>query len=287
MRLSSDIATEWREAFLENPYLSLSDWHNRLSAENKQSVIGVEESAEIIRKLSVTSYEGGFKVVLVWLPEKMNTQAANKLLKTLEEPYGKTVLLLISENEEALLQTIVSRTQIIRIPRLKDEEIRTALMKKNNLLPEDAAHIAYMADGNYNAALKYVSATEERKYHLTSFREWMKMCFRMEMVNVLNWVEDIAKQGRERQKEFLSYSMNIIRECLAGIYADKRIIRAGGEELDFVQKLSTRLDGDTCLKLSEELNEAILQIERNGNAKLIFTDLSLKIMRILKQTQTV
>lgn len=287
VRLSSDAATEWREAFLINPYLSLTDWFSYLSAENKQPVIGVEESIEIIRKLSITTYEGEFKVMLIWLPEKMNTQAANKLLKILEEPSDKTVFLLVSENEEALLRTIVSRTQLIRIPRLSDEEIKTALMKKNNLSATDARQIAYLADGNYNAALKYVSDIEIRKYHLTTFREWIKMCFRAEVAAVLNWVEDMAKQGRENQKVFLSYSMNILRECLAVMYAEKKIIRASEEELDFVQKLSTRLNGNICLKLSEELNEAILHIERNGNTKLIFTDLSLKIMRMVKQIHTV
>lgn len=282
-RISSDFAAEWREAFLANPYLGLGDWFTHLSAENKQPVIGVEESAEILRKLSLTTYEGEFKIMIIWLPEKMNPQAASKLLKILEEPTDKTVFLLVSENEEALLRTIVSRTQLIKVNRLSDEEIRTALIE-NGIADHVAARIAYLADGNYNAALTYISEQEE-KFHLNSFREWMRFCFRTDVPGVLSWVEEFAKAGREKQKEFLAYSLNSIRECLAVMYTDNKLLRVDGEELDFVQKLASRLDGNMCQKLSDELNEAILHIERNGSAKIIFTDLSLKVMRIVKQTQ--
>ena len=140
IRMSTDVATEWREAFLENPYLNLSDWFSYISAENKQPVIGVEESAEILRKLSLTTYEGEFKVMIIWHPEKMNVQAANKLLKILEEPPDKTVFILVSENEEQLLRTIVSRTQLIKMDRISDEEIKNALIEKGTS-STDAARI--------------------------------------------------------------------------------------------------------------------------------------------------
>src|ERR1051326_8620454 len=262
VRMSSDVATEWREAFLENPYLNLSDWFNYLSAENKQPVIGVEESAEILRRLSLTTYEGEFKIMIVWHPEKMNVQAANKLLKILEEPSDKTIFILVSEDEEQLLRTIVSRTQMVKINRVSDEEIKHALVEKN-ISVTDAAKVSYLADGNLNAALKLITENPEENFFLKQFREWMRMCFRVDIAGMTSWVEEIAnvKFGRENQKKFLSYGMNIIRECLVGMYGDKKLLRVGGEELDFVQKLSTRLDGDICKKLSNELNEAILHIE--------------------------
>lgn len=285
VRMSTDVASEWREAFLENPYLNLHDWFSHLSAENKQPVIGVEESGEILRKLSLTTYEGEFKIMIIWLPEKMNVQASNKLLKILEEPPDKTVFLLVSENEEALIRTIVSRTQLIKVNRVADEEIKLALIEKHNLSSADASRIAYLADGNYNAAIKLITEKQEDNFYLHQFREWMRMCFKVDVVGMTGWVEEIAnaKVGREKQKEFLAYGMNIIRECLAGLYGDKNLLRVDGEELDFVQKLSTRLDGNMCKQLSDELNEAILHIERNGSGKIIFTDLSLKLMKILKQ----
>ena len=283
---STDVSAEWRQAFLENPYLSLHDWFSHIAAENKQPVIGVKESTEILRKLSLTTYEGEFKIMLIWHPEKMNVQAANKLLKILEQPPDKTIFLLVSGNEEALLRTIVSRTQLIKTARISDEEIKNALIEKG-IAANDAARIAYLSDGDYNAAQKLTAENHEEKYYLHQFREWIRMCFSGKIADVVSWVEEIAnaKVGREKQKGFLCYGMNIIRECLAGIYGDKKLLRVDGEELDFVQKLSTLLDGNTCRKLSDELNEAILHIERNGNGKIIFTDLSLKFMSVYQQTK--
>lgn len=287
VRMSTDVAAEWREAFLENSYLTLHDWFGHISAENKQPIIGVEESGEILRKLSLTTYEGEFKIMIIWLPEKMNIAAANKLLKILEEPHDKTIFILVSENEEALLKTILSRTQLIKINRISDEEIKNALIEKHNLASNDAARIAYLADGNYNSALKLISEKQEDNFYLHQFREWMRMCFKANITGIVSWVEEIAnaKVGREKQKEFLSYGLNIIRECLAEMYGDKKLLRVDGEELDFVRKLSTKLDGNICKQLSDELNEAILHIERNGSGKIIFTDLSLKCMKIVRQIQ--
>lgn len=286
---STDVAAEWREAFLQNPYLSLADWFSHLDAENRQPVIGVEESAEILRKLALTTYEGEFKIMIIWMPEKMNIPAANKLLKILEEPPDKTLFILVSENEEALLRTIYSRTQLIKVTRISDEDMKKALIEKNNLSAADAARVAYLADGNYNTALKLTDDKEQENVNLIKFREWMRMIFKADVISVLSWVEEIAnaKVGRENQKAFLLYGINILRECLVGMYGDKKLLRVDGEELDFVQKLSTRLDGNLCKQLFDEMNEAVIHIERNGSGKLIFTDLSLKCMRIVKQMQKV
>ncbi|HEY4800220.1 MAG TPA: hypothetical protein VII99_14160 [Bacteroidia bacterium] len=286
--ICADVISQWRESFLENPYLSLSDWFNHLNAENKQPVISVEESAEILRKLALTTYEGEFKVMIIWHPEKMNVSAANKLLKILEEPSDKTLFLLVAENEEALLRTIVSRTQLIKINRIADEEIKNALAEKHQQTAVDAARIAYLADGNYNAALNLIGEKQDENFYLHQFREWMRMCFKVDIVSAVAWVEEIAnaKVGREKQKEFLSYGLNILRECLIVMYGDKKIMRVDGEEQDFVKKLSTLLDGNMCKQLSDELNEAILHIERNGSGKIIFTDLSLKFMKIVSQNRT-
>lgn len=286
---STDVVTEWREAFLQNPYLNLSNWFSHLDAENKQPIIGVEESGEILRKLSLTTYEGEFKVMIIWMPEKMNAAAANKLLKILEEPPDKTLFILVSENEEALLRTICSRTQLIKVNRIADEEIKKALMENRRLSAADASKIAYLADGNYNAALNLTEEGPGENLHLQKFREWMRMVFKADIVSVIGWVEEIAnaRVGRENQKAFLLYGLNILRECLVGMYGHSKLLRVNGEELDFVQKLSTRLDGDICKQLADELNEAIIHIERNGSGKLIFTDLSLKCMRMVKQMQRV
>jgi len=284
---STDVVSEWREAFLANPYLNLSDWFSCMDAENKQPIIGVEESAEILRKLALTTYEGEFKVMIIWMPEKMHTSAANKLLKILEEPPDKTLFILVSENEEALLRTIYSRTQLIKVTRIGDEDIKKALMERNQFPDTDAARIAYLADGNFNAALRLTGENPEENPNLQRFREWIRMVFKADVVAIISWVEEIAnsKVGRENQKAFLLYGINIIRECLVGMYGDKKLLRVGGEELDFVEKLSTRLNGNTCKELADEMNEAIIHIERNGSGKLIFTDLSLKCMKTVRKKE--
>jgi DNA polymerase-3 subunit delta' len=168
---------------------------------------------------------------------------------------------------------------------MSNEEIKNALIEKYCLSQNDASRIAYLADGKYNIALKLVTENEnqEGNFYLHNFREWMRMCFKVDIVSMVSWAEDIAKIGREKQKEFLSYGLSIIRECLIRIYGDNTLLRVDGEEKDFVNKFSTRLDGNICKQLSDEFSEAILHIERNGNAKLIFMDLSLKCMRIVKQ----
>ena len=285
--VSTDVSKEWRETVLENPYFNLSDWFSHLSAENKQPSIGVKESAEILRKLSLTTYEGEFKILILWLPEKMNIAAANKLLKILEEPPDKTIFILVSENEEALLRTIVSRTQLIKVNRIKDDEIKNALIQQHQVNVSDALRISFLADGDYNKAMKLIAEKQDDIFYLHQFREWMRMCFKVDIVTVIRWVEEIAnaKVGREKQKEFLSYGLGILRECLIILYGDKNLLRVEAEELDFVQKFSTRLNGTICKELSEEFNQAAIHIERNGNGKIIFTDLSLKCMQIVRQKE--
>lgn len=288
VKKSTDVAVEWREAFLANPYLNLHDWFGHLDAENKQPVIGVEESAEVLRKLSLTTYEGEFKILIIWMPEKMNVQASNKLLKILEEPADKTLFFLVSEDEEALLRTIVSRTQLVKITRIPDQEIKQVLVRHHHLSEDEADHIAYIAEGNLNKARRMISEDNRISSCLTPFREWMRMCYSMKIQEMLSWVEEISssKTGREKQKELLTYGLNILRECLALMYGDPSLVRAGGEELDFIRRFSSPLNGNTLHQITEELNLAILHIERNGSARIIFTDLTLKIMNIFQKLKS-
>lgn len=287
-RISADVAAEWREAFLENPWLNLQDWFRHLSAENKQPIIAVDESAEILRRLALTTYEGEYKIMVIWMPEKMHPSAANKLLKILEEPPAKTLFLLVCENEEVLLRTIVSRTQQVKVNRLSDDSITRALSEGKGVPAEEARRLAILSEGNYNAALKFTGERKEAVYYLEQFREWMRLCYRADMAGIVGWVEEIAntKTGREKQKEFLAYGLHIVRECLALQYADPALGRTTGEEQEFIRKFSARLNGNTCLQMADELNKGILHIERNGSSKLIFTDISLKILQIIRQPVT-
>jgi DNA polymerase III subunit delta' len=280
---STKYLPEWREAVLENPYMNVFQWIQKVGAENKQGVISVYESAEILKKLSLTSYEGGFKVMIIWMPEKMNLASANKLLKILEEPPDRTLFLLCTENADQLLPTIISRTQLVKVNRIDDADMRKSLMEIHSLDEQEAARIAYLAEGNYNEALFLVKHGDEENFNFIQFRSWMRLCYNKDVLKTMQWVDGMAGVGREKQKNYLSYAIGMVRETLMISYGDASLIRLQGEELEFVKKFSPFIHGENCIQVTEELNRAIRDIERNANPKILFTDLSLKMMGLLKQ----
>jgi len=281
VRESTDVVEKWRKAFLTNPYLSLRDWFEYLDAENKQAIIGSEESAAILRKLSLTTYESEFKIMIIWLPEKMNTTAANKILKILEEPTDKTLFILVTENADQLLQTIISRTQLIKIPKITNEDLSQAIQKNYSLSPEETQRIVRLSEGNYNTALQLINNDESATNNYAIFQTWMRACLKFDALKVLTWIDELAVTGREQQKNFLIYALHIIRECLLLNYADTNLTRLDGEELLFVKKFSLFIHSANCEQFVEELNAAHQQIERNANPKILFLDLSFKINEFL------
>lgn len=274
LRVSSTVIKEFREAFLENPYLTLNDWFGKLEAENKQPVIATEESGEILKKLSLTTFESEYKIMVIWMAEKMNLQAANKLLKILEEPPDKTLFLLVTENEDQLLRTIVSRTQLVKIPRLHDEELKDAVKEKYSLSDEDATRIAFQADGNFSAANELVQKNEQAIFNLQVFQKWMRACLKFNMAGVMEAVDDFATAGRERQKQFLAYALEMVRESLLVNYGDPSLVRIAGEEKNFIVKFAPFVHAANANRFMNEINRAAQHIERNGSAKIIFMDLS-------------
>jgi DNA polymerase-3 subunit delta' len=281
LRVSSNVIAEWREAFLDNPYLTLDEWFSKLEAENKQATIGQEESGEILKKLSLTTFEGEYKIMIIWMPEKMNLVASNKLLKILEEPPAKTLFLLVTESEDQLLRTIVSRTQLVRMRKITDEELREALVKRHELASADAEKIAFQADGNYAFARSLLERSEQAEYNLATFQKLMRSSLKFDPAKVLAVVDDLAGIGRERQKQFFSYSLDLIRECLLLGYGDKSMVRMAGEELDFIQKFSKFIHAANGEKIIEELNLAMKHIERNGSAKIILLDLAFRLNELI------
>ncbi|HEY6162079.1 MAG TPA: DNA polymerase III subunit [Bacteroidia bacterium] len=280
---STKYLPEWREAIRDNPYMNLFQWIQRVGAENKQGVISVYESAEILKKLALTTYEGGYKVMIIWMPEKMNLASANKLLKILEEPPAKTLFLLATENSDHLLTTILSRTQLVKVPRIDDEDMKQALKDRHGLDESEAARVAYLAEGNYNEALYLVKHADEENFNFAQFSAWMRLCYKKDVLKLAHWVDGIATIGREKQKNFLAYALSMTRETLMVSYADSSLVRLQGEELEFVKKFSPFIHGENCISITDELNRAIRDVERNANPKIMFTDLSLKMMVLLKQ----
>lgn len=285
---SLDFISEWREALLENPYLGVNEWIRAIVGdENKQLFISVEESADIIHKLSLKTFESPFKILIMWLPEKMRTDAANKLLKIIEEPPGKTVFIFVSENHDQLPATILSRLQFIKINRPSDNDIRNALVNRSGISVQEAKRIVHLADGNYNLA-QSLAKNEIGEVELEQeFLEWMRICFNpFKDVKVMTaWVDKKAKEGRENQKNFLSFCLEASRECLVSNYGNREQLRFDEEAFPGFQKFSAFVTRYNIEEFSEALNKAHYHIERNANPKILFLDLCLKMHSILHKKQ--
>jgi len=281
VRHSTHVIAEWREAFLDNPYFTLEDWFDKLEAENKQAVIGTEESGETLRKLSLTTFEAEYKIMIVWMAEKMNLQSANKLLKILEEPPDKTLFLLVTENEGELLRTIVSRTQLVKIPRISDTDLLPVLRERHELSEADAQKVAYQADGNYAAARRFMHRSEQAAFNLATFQKWMRASLKFDAAKVLESVDELAAAGRERQKQFIAYALDLVRDSLLMNFGNEAMVRLSGEELAFVKKFAPFVHGANGERFMEELNKAYLHIERNASAKIVFMDMSFRLNELL------
>ncbi len=293
---SKDFIIPWREFLIQNDYyVSLPDWYEKIGIEKKQGMINADEADGINRSLAYKAYEAEYKVMIIWMVEKMNITSANKLLKNLEEPSDKTLFLLISENQEQIIATILSRAQLIKFPRLNDADIQLSLEQKYEIHTADALKIARMADGNFTAALMLagktgsgsVSLAAERERFIT-FREWMRRCFTIasnlrdydklqETIPLL-----IGDGSREKQKEMLVYALDMFRICLQYNVGNHHLVKLDGEELAFVKNFSPFIHPRNIEKFDEEVNRAIFHIERNANANIVLTDLSHLIARILK-----
>jgi DNA polymerase-3 subunit delta' len=281
VNVSDDLLPDFREAFLGDPYLTLAGWFNSFGAENKLPIIPAEESSSILRKLSLTTFEGGYKIMVIWLPEKMNPSAANKLLKILEEPPDKTLFLLVTESEDQLLRTIVSRTQLLHIGKIPDSILTAALQERHGLPAEEAARLTFLSDGNYSKVKQLLSESESAALYLKLFQTWMRACLKFDAVRVIEVIEDISPLKREKHKEFLRYSLGIMRECLMLNYGGGNLVKLQGEELDFVKKFARFIHAGNCERFVEEFNKASHSIDRNAAPKMLFMDLSFRANELL------
>ncbi|MBP7807962.1 MAG: DNA polymerase III subunit delta' [Bacteroidia bacterium] len=281
VKRSNDVIKEFREAFLETPYLTLNDWFDSLGAENKQPIIPVEESGHIIRELSYTSYEGLYKMMVIWQPEKMNSEAANKLLKVLEEPPEQTLFILVCNNPDSLLSTIISRVQQIPFTRLKENEITEALMKKFGVNKENATQAAFLCDGNFNEAIKQLTQNDDQLSFLQHFQSFMRLALKFDCDKALQWIDLNATNGREKQKQFLHYSLEIFRDCLMYNFGSRDLVRLGGSEKQFLEKFAPFINQRNYEKLVEEFNGSYYYVERNANPKILFMDLLLKTNELI------
>jgi DNA polymerase III subunit delta' len=281
VKVSDDLVKEFRELFLETPYITLHDWFNSLDAENKQPIIPTDEANGILKKLSYTSYEGGYKIMVIWQPEKMNTESANKLLKILEEPPEQTLFLLICNSPEQLLATIISRVQQIPFYKIETEDIAKGLMAQFDCQEQAAKQAALLSDGNYREAQLLLQHTDGGAAYLQNFRTFMLIALKFDAFKAVTWVDDNARTGREKQKQFLQYGLEIFRDCLMLNFGSVDLVRHSGEEKEFVTKFSRFVNQRNYEKLLEEFNSAFYHIERNANPKILFMDLIMKTNELI------
>ncbi|HET8753667.1 MAG TPA: DNA polymerase III subunit delta' [Salinimicrobium sp.] len=287
--VSANFLDEWRKFILKNPYGSLFDWYQELGIENKQGMIGVDEAQDIVKSLSLKSYEGGYKVMIIWMAEKMNPACSNKLLKLIEEPPNNTLFILITEEEGNILSTIRSRCQSLHFPPLNEAVIAEGLVQKS-LCNEQQAHvIARRANGSFHSALKLLETQEGAEQFEEWFIKWVRNAFKAKgnknsIFELLAWSEMIAATGRETQKKFLLYCIDFFRQAMLLNYKAKDLVYIQPETNGFsLEKFAAFVHGNNILNINNELQDAIYHIERNGNAKLILTDLSIKLTRYLHQ----
>ncbi|WP_299259117.1 DNA polymerase III subunit delta' [uncultured Aquimarina sp.] len=284
---ANHFAEEWRTFIKENPYGSIFDWYLLLGIEKKQGQIGVDEALEVVKKLSLKSYEGGHKVMLIWMANKMNIAASNKLLKLIEEPPEKTVFILIAEDEEQLIQTIRSRCQVLHFPPLGEQVIKDAIKESENISDTEALKIAHQANGDYSKALHLLHHDGGDDQFEDWFIQWVRTAFRAKgnksaVNDLINWSESIAGSGRETQKKFLNYCLDFFRQALLLNYGADDLVFLEPQTNGFkLQNFAPFIHGANIMDISNELQDAIYHIERNGNAKIILTDLSIKLTRLL------
>ncbi len=284
-KTSEAYLTDWRQFLLENPYRTLPDWLETVGADNKQGNISAEEARNILQKLSLKAYEGSYKIMLIWLPELMNVTSANVLLKVLEEPPAQTLFLLVTNQPDKLLITILSRVQRVAVRAFTDEEVATHLRQHLNLDEATARRVAYLADGNLSVALALGGPGSGGAASLGQhswFAEWMRSCYRQDLLGLVKQADQFDGFSKEKQKGLLNYSIRLCRDLFLWQQGAGALLRLPDDELDFVKNFSKVLTVDHIERIVADLNEAAYHLERNARAKMIMLDISLTFSRLMK-----
>jgi len=282
--VSTDYITEWREFVRQLPYGNIYDWLQFIDAENKQGNITAHECNDIIRKLNLKSFESGYKILLMWMPEYLGKEG-NKLLKMIEEPPADTLFILVAENEGDILSTILSRCQLIKIPALEAKDIEQNLLSKKACVPEQAKQIANASNGNYREALNLMQHADEDFHGL--LRDWLNATLKNQTIVQVKLIEEIGRLGRAKQKQFLKHFTHLIEQAVRmqiadGLLKEKLLNAMSPGEQDFVLRLNKAMSLEQKEAIAEELDQATYYIERNANAKILFHALTIKLFHIVK-----
>lgn len=278
--VASSYLEQWRKCFIANPYLSLDHWREHLDGGNKQANINIAEAHDIIKKLSLKAFEADYKVLILWLPEYLDIQG-NALLKLIEEPPEKTLFLLVSENQDRILNTIISRTQLVKIGKLPHNEILTFLTEQKGIPTPRATEIAFIADGNVQAALNLIEHDENPFFNLLI--GWLRFIVTDSGLNIIQFCDaDFPKLGRENQKNFLLYAINMFRQIILMQQGLEQLVLLQGEEQEFVRKFSENYTLAQLREATNLLEQTHYKVERNANPKILFLDVSLQLVLIFK-----
>ncbi len=281
--VSDDFAKEWHELIMAGPYFTMNEWLEQMGGENQQAIITAGESDALIRKLSLKSSQGGYKVSLIWLPERMNIECANKILKLLEEPPQQTIFLLVCEEPEKLLETIRSRVQRVDIKRLTEEDIQEGLTSKRGLTEENARRVARMANGSWLKALELLSVDSENEFFLDMFQTLMRLAYQRKVKDLKTWSERMAGMGREKQKRFLEYFLRLVRENFVYNFQTPELCYMSQREEDFAKNFARFINEANIIPISDLANLAIRDIGQNANGKIVFFDFALQMIVLLIQ----
>lgn len=289
---STDFIAAWRDLILKtHAIFSIQDWYNAAGiTENKQAIINTEDAGEVVRTLSYKSYESEYKVLIMYLVEKMNVQSANKLLKVLEEPPSKTLFILLTEDSDQVLGTIISRTQLVKIPRYSDQELKNILINQHNVSSDQADELVVQCEGNIAQALALIDGVGQRKAVGANFIEWLRECYVSGVQRKVGFypkhvqrASDFAKSGRENQKFFLTVGLNLIRSVMQQHVGNPNLVKLTGDEFVFSEKFKGFVHPANAIAFYDLFQEAIYHVERNANANLLFLDLTFKVEVLLGQ----
>jgi DNA polymerase-3 subunit delta' len=282
--VSDSFIEEWREFVKRSPFFTLNNWLDSIEVGNAQGMIFATEASEIIKKLNLKTFESDFKIMIIWLPEKMHQATANKLLKMIEEPPEKTLFLLVSDEPDKVIPTILSRCQLIKIPGFSNNEIRNYLVSRFNAEENKAAEIAKVSNGNIIRAVELFENEDSSLQNLDNFKRLMRFAWKRDVISIIGWSEEMASTGREAQKSFILYSLRLLRENLMLSLGQlrNRLVFLAGDEVSFSDNFHPYINQNNIYHLTDEFNLAHSHVEANGNAKIIFLDLALKVTRLIR-----
>ncbi|MEN8118271.1 MAG: DNA polymerase III subunit delta [Bacteroidota bacterium] len=281
--VSDDFLPQWREMVLKNPYFELSQWLDYINAGNAQGLIYERESETILRKLNLKSFESEFKVMIIWLPEKMHLACSNKLLKMIEEPPSKTLFLLITENEESVIGTIRSRAQLVKFPFIDNDSLKNALLQREGIELALVNDVVHLSSGNFIKALEHLNPGEEEQFYFQKFQEMMRFAYKREVKELIGWADEMAKIGRDKQKAFFNASLRLVREYFVSNMKHEEIVYMNQEEKEWGKRFARFINERNIVPFANEFELGIKHIAMNGNPRIIFLDTALRMVRLIKR----